>query len=246
MIVCAHNEAGYIGRCLNAIFKALGEYHAEPEVIVICDRCTDESPKIAATYSVALIEKKEAKWKNSKAENLQMGLQKVTGELTAVVDADIELEKDYFTKLAPSFRDQEIVSVSGKIVTEPSSVYNFLYSIWEKSYDIINLGREPRGGARIYRTKELKNSGFKDVIAEETELDLRLKGRRAYLDNAIALHMRKMSLGRSIDGQIKSGRARRELNAPFWRVLLHSIVRLRPFVLYGYLFGRQASLWPWS
>lgn len=212
---------------------------ADPDVVVICDRCSDGSAGLAGNFPVLLIEKQQSKWKNSYAENLQMGLERANGEFTAVVDADIALEPDYFTKSMPTFRDSRVASVSGKILTEPSSLFNRLYSIWERSYDIINLGREPRGGARVYRTAELKDAGFRDVIAPDTDVDLRLKGERKYLSDAIAFHMRRMTISRAIHGQIKAGMARRELNSPLWRVLLHSIVRLRPFVLYGYFFSSK-------
>ncbi len=239
IIVCVHNEAPYLGRCLSSIFLTLEKAQAEPDVIVICDRCSDDSAQLARDFPVLVIEKKESRWRNSYAENLQMGLERASGEFTAVVDADIALEPDYFTKLLPSFRDPRVDSVSGRILTEASGIFNRIYSIWERSYDIINLGREPRGGARIYRTRELKEAGFRDVMAPDTEVDLRLKGKRRYLSDAIALHTRRMTIGRAINGQIRAGMARRELKSPFWRVLLHSILRLRPFVLYGYLFGTK-------
>ena len=75
-------------------------------------------------------------------------------------------------------------------------------------------------------------------MAPDTDLDIRLRqhGLRVGIDpNLVALHLRRMSLARSIPYQIRAGRARRELSVSILRTFAHSIVRLRPFVLYGYL-----------
>ena len=80
--------------------------------------------------------------------------------------------------------------------------------------------------------------GFRDVIAPDTDLDIRLKrkGGRVKMDTSlVALHLRKMSLVRSMFYQISAGEARKQLGVSPLRTLLHSIVRLRPFVLYGYI-----------
>src|SRR4029077_14667770 len=79
---------------------------------------------------------------------------------------------------------------------------------------------------------------FRDVIAPDTDLDIRLKrrGMRVKMDTSlIALHLRRMSLVRSVFYQIKAGEARSQLGVSPLRTLLHSVLRLRPFVLYGYL-----------
>jgi hypothetical protein len=81
-------------------------------------------------------------------------------------------------------------------------------------------------------------AGFRDVIAPDTDLDIRLKkqGEKVKMDTTlIALHLRKMSLVRSVFYQVKAGEARSQLGVSPLRTLLHSILRLRPFVLYGYL-----------
>lgn len=80
--------------------------------------------------------------------------------------------------------------------------------------------------------------GFRDVIAPDTDLDIRLKqqGEKVKMDiSLVALHLRKMSLARSVFYQIRAGEARRQLGVSPLRTLLHSIGRLRPFVFYGYL-----------
>jgi cellulose synthase/poly-beta-1,6-N-acetylglucosamine synthase-like glycosyltransferase len=182
--------------------------------------------------------KNQAAWKNSYAENLEIGLGEATGEFVAIVDADIRLEPEYFRKVFDAF-GEGVVSVSGRVITEPSNPFNKLYSIWEKTYDFLGAGMMPRGGNRVYRGEVLRRVRFSDVIAPDTDVDMRMQGKRVYLRDAVSYHMRRLTLGKCIRGQINSGRARRQLRIPFWRTLLHSIVRLRPFVIIGYLFGKK-------
>jgi len=235
IIVAAHNEGRYIRRCLDAIERATEAM--DHEAIVICDRCTDGTAEEAKRFSVRIIEKDRARWRNSYAENLEIGLGEAHGEYVAVVDADIRVEPEYFRK-AIAILNGDIVSVSGRVVTEPSTAFNRLYSLWEITYDVLGAGRAPRGGNRVYRGEELRRTRFTDVMAPDTDVDLRMGGRRIYLRDAVSYHMRELTVGRCIRGQLTSGRARRQLHVPFWRTLLHSTVRLRPFVIIGYITAR--------
>jgi len=238
IIVAAHNEERYIGRCLDAIERATEA--VDHEVIVVCDRCTDRTSEEARLFPVRLIEKSHALWKNSYAENLQIGLQEAKGEFIATVDADIRVEQPYFTKVLSTF-DGEVASVSGKVVTEPSTFFNRIYSLWEKTYDVVGVGREPRGGNRVYRGDRLIEASFSDSIAPDTEVDLRIRGRKIYLRNALSYHMRELTIQKCVRGQLNSGKARRQLHMPLWRTALHSVIRLRPFVLVGYIVAQDGA-----
>ncbi|MEM2885479.1 MAG: glycosyltransferase family 2 protein [Thermoproteota archaeon] len=236
--MAAHNEEKYIPRCLEAIELATED--VEHETIVICDRCTDRTKEEAERFPVRIVVKDRAGWKNSYAENLEIGLGYAGGEFVAVVDADIRVEPEYFRKVLGAF-GEGVVSVSAGAVTEPSKPFNRLYSIWEKTYDLLGAGREPRGGNRVYRGEELRRVRFSDAIAPDTDVDMRVRGKRVYLRDAVSYHMRELTLGKCFRGQVNSGRARRQLRMPFWRTLLHSVVRLRPFVILGYLIGGEGD-----
>ena len=83
---------------------------------------------------------------------------------------------------------------------------------------------------------------LKDVIAQETQLDVELRNagyRSIVVKDTVYYHLRKFSFMKAIRSQIQAGRMRRQLHMPFWRVLGHSVFRLRPFVVYGYLFKNR-------
>ena len=238
VLICAHNEEAYIRTSLEGVLR---QSLPPSQIILVADRCTDNTIAISKNIlprNSVLIEKRKALWKNSYAENLEIGRKNAAGEVLAIVDADILLPPSFLERTSISCT--EWASISALVRTDPSQgLVNRLVSFWERSYLFTPLGREARGGARSISMRALsKVAGFRDVIAPDSDLDIRLKkhGMRVKMDTSlVALHLRKMSLVRSVFYQIKAGEARSQLGVSPIRTLLHSILRFRPFVLYGYL-----------
>ena len=80
-----------------------------------------------------------------------------------------------------------------------------------------------------------KVSGFKDVFALDTQLDIELRKagyQSKVAKNMIYYHLRKFPFMKAISSQIQAGKMRRQIKMPLWRVFGHAIIRLRPFILY--------------
>ena len=238
VLICAHNEESYIRKSLEGVLR---QSIPPARIILVADRCTDKTVAISKSMlpgNSLVIEKRKSLWKNSYAENLEIGRKNAVGEVLAIVDADILVPSLFLEKTSASC--PEWASVSALVRTDPNQgLMNQLVSFWERSYLFTPLGREARGGARSVSIRALANvEGFRDVIAPDTDLDIRLRkhGEKVKMDTSlVALHLRKMSLVRSVFYQIKAGEARRQLGVSPLRTLLHSIGRLRPFVFYGYV-----------
>lgn len=247
VIVCAHNEERYIEACLKSV---LAQTSQPALIIVVLDRCTDKTEDLVRSTvpngNLVTVRKTTRQWRNSIPENLEMGMAKVQGEALAVVDADMVLPSDFLERLLPQLKEYSSVSASAK--TDPSrGLLNKVVSIWEHTYRLSPFGRQPRGGARVILSRDLNEiGGFRDVFSWDSDLDSRLResGHKVRMDPTISvLHRRKMTLRRSISYQIQTGKARRELGISLGRTLMHSIFRLRPFVIYGYTKG-GSSEWP--
>ena len=239
IIVCARNEESYIETCLRSIL----DQTLKPSVIVfVADRCDDRTEDLARDLlpkgSSVIIEKNRSAWKNSISENLELARGRARGDAFVIVDADMVVPIYFLERLLPELG--EYASVSALAKTDPRRGFlNRLVNFWENTYRLAPLGEQPRGGCRAVSMRALNEvGGFHDVKAWDTDLDMRLKkaGYRVRLDrDTVVLHRRRMTLSRSISYQVRAGRARRELGIGPGRTLLHSLVRLRPFVLYGYL-----------
>ncbi len=237
--ICAHNEESYVEPCLRSV---LGQTLRPSRIIFVADRCDDRtediSRRLLPSNGTIIIVKQSGDWKNSISENLELARERAAGGAFVIVDADMVLPSSFLERLLPQLG--EFASVSAVAKTDPGKgLLNKLVCVWEQTYRFAPLEEQPRGGCRAVSIKALNQvGGFRDVKAWDTDLDIRLRraGYGVRLDRrVVVLHTRKMTLPGSISYQVRTGRARRELGIGPGRTLLHSLVRLRPFVLYGYL-----------
>jgi len=234
--MCAHNEEKYIKKALESVFLQT----VKPEkVIVVLDRCTDRTGEIVKEFPVEVIEKREKRWENSYAENLELARLKVDSEFYAIVDADVVLEPDYFEVLL-SEMDAEDACIGGEIVTKSRTFLGRLVSIWEKTYRA-SPSRRPRGCALLIRKTVLDEiGGFADVPAPDTYVQdaaLKLGYEIRITPKVNAYHIRDITLGKAIRAQFSAGVARHIQRKGLARTFLHSLVRLRPFVFIGYVYS---------
>ncbi|PVX26424.1 MAG: hypothetical protein CW716_05965 [Candidatus Bathyarchaeum sp.] len=236
VICCAHNEESYINKSMPPLLKALQGIPAE--VLFIADRCTDNTADIAKGYNIKVIEKTWKKWENSYAEALQTGYHEAKGTYVSILDPDIAVPTNLFQALLPLVKG-EVVSVAADVVTYPDTFWNRVMYAWEKTYNLAPLGKEPHGAARLILASALDEiGGFQDVPAPDTNLDMRL-AKAGYKSIAVpalkTFHLRQLTLGKMVSGQIRSGRARYVLGLSFKRTVGHSILRVRPLILQGWM-----------
>jgi glycosyltransferase involved in cell wall biosynthesis len=238
VIMPIHNEEEYLPHSLESLKQIEDQIF---EFIFILDRCTDNSEAIVGKWfpEAKIVRKNACIWKNSLAENFQMGFELSKGSIICIHDADVTTPSNLLSLLDEL--KNSVASIGPVILTyKEASFFSRLYYYWEKTRRFAPLGEEPRGALRLVRRDCLeKIGGFKDVIAQDTQLDLDLR-RSGYQSvtakNVICYHLRKFSFGKAARSQIQAGKMRRQIKMPFWRVAGHAILRLRPLVLYGYLF----------
>ena len=244
LVMPIHNEEQYLPESLKTLKKIENQFF---EFIFILDKCTDKSENIISQWflNAKILKKKSNKWKNSYAENLQLGFETSTGNIVCIQDADSTAPPNLRPLLIKLRGD--VASVAPTLLTSKDvSFMNRLYYWWEKTRRLAPLGEEPRGAFRLIRRECLNQvGGFKDVISPDTQLDIDLRKagyRSIFMKDNINYHLRKFSFRKAIRSQVQSGRMRKQLNMPFWRVFGHSVFRLRPFVIYGYLFKKKEEM----
>ncbi|MCG7342554.1 glycosyltransferase [Sporosarcina sp. ACRSL] len=95
IIIPAHNEENYIGKCLQSILKASKPYENQVEVIVVLNRCTDGTKEIAESYNCFTIENVD---KNlSKIRNA--GVDIARGEMIVTIDADSQMNENLLSEV---------------------------------------------------------------------------------------------------------------------------------------------------
>lgn len=234
VICCAHNEEEYVDRCMPSLLRALEGFPCE--IIFVADRCTDKTVEKVKKYRVKVIEKNWKKWTNSYAESLQIGYSNAKGKYISIIDADIVIPATLFKELIPMLKGK-IASVDARVETCPDTLWNRVKYAWERTYVVAPLGRVPYGAARVMLKKALDDmKGFRDVPTPDTDVDMRLvrKGYRSMATSVKAHHIRHVSLGNTISGQINSGRGRYALGVSLVRTIGHALFRFRPFVVGGW------------
>lgn len=234
--MCAHNEEKYVKQALESIFLQT----VKPEkVVLVLDRCIDRTGEIAKGFLIEIIEKKERGWKNSYAENLEIARRHIGAEFYAIVDADVVLEPNYFEVLLSEIGDRD-ACIGGKIVTKSRTIIGNLLSIWERTY-VLSPSRRPRGCALLIRKTVLdKIGGFADVPAPDTYVQdeaLKLGYGLKITPKSKAYHTREVTLRKAVKAQFSAGIARYVQRKGLVKTFLHSLVRLRPFVFAGYIYG---------
>jgi cellulose synthase/poly-beta-1,6-N-acetylglucosamine synthase-like glycosyltransferase len=130
VITPAYNEEHNIARCLDSLLNS--DYpKSKLEIIVIDDGSRDSTLKIAKSY-----EKKGVKVfhkKNSgKANSLNYGIGRATGEIIATLDADSYIMPDTIRKMLPHFNEDAVVAVTAAVKTEPPR--NFIQELQKVEY----------------------------------------------------------------------------------------------------------------
>lgn len=85
VIIPAHNEEKYIGKCLAAIKAA--EKRVEPhevEIIVVANRCTDKTAEIAESFNAKVLHNQD----KAISAIRNAGVHSATGEIVVTIDAD--------------------------------------------------------------------------------------------------------------------------------------------------------------
>ncbi|MCR5817401.1 MAG: glycosyltransferase [Ruminococcus sp.] len=90
VVIPAHNEEKYIGRCLRAI-RSAAKYVAgdSVEIIVVANRCTDKTAAIARHYGAKVLENND----KCIAAVRNTGVYAASGEIVVTIDADSLMTK---------------------------------------------------------------------------------------------------------------------------------------------------------
>ena len=84
VIIPAHNEEKYIRRCIHSIKKADERFKGNTEIIVVCNRCSDKTAKIAEENGARVLFNEDrciAKVRNA-------GIDAANGKIIVTIDAD--------------------------------------------------------------------------------------------------------------------------------------------------------------
>ncbi|MBI3032037.1 glycosyltransferase family 2 protein [Candidatus Woesearchaeota archaeon] len=173
IIIPAHNEEQYIGKCLQSIKQ---QKIKNIEIMVVCDSCTDKTTKIAKKYTNKVYNVNFMHV--SKARNY--GLKKATGNIFCFLDGDCVIEGNLLEKVIEKINQGYIGGTCKTRALEDSWKSRLFWLLGEPFKHIFLTA-----SGFVFSTKRIK---FREnlKIAEDTYfiLDLKKQGRVVYITNA--------------------------------------------------------------
>jgi glycosyltransferase involved in cell wall biosynthesis len=173
VIVPAHNEAGWLARTLASISTAGARVDGTVEVVVVANRCTDDTVVIAAAANAVVIE--------SPARNLaavrNAGAAVATGDTIVTIDADCVMSPTALLAVEDLLDSGKYVGGGTKVRPERSSVgIRATYALME----VITFVMRVSGGMFWCARRDYEAIGGFDerlLIAEDLDFARRLRER---------------------------------------------------------------------
>ncbi|HZY47657.1 MAG TPA: hypothetical protein VFE96_07670 [Candidatus Bathyarchaeia archaeon] len=112
-----------------------------------------------------------------------------------------------------------------------------IFRLWEKMTYWLKLSPRVRGCAMLLSSDFLRRiEGY--PTGEYVDTVLLRRSRNTIVAPFTVFHNQRFDIKHSVGRQVSDGKFRAELRYPFWKTFLHSIFRVRPFVLLSYIFHR--------
>ena len=118
IITPIHNDSRTLPACLKALSALKVPPGFEIENVLVDDGSTDDSPRIAAEFAFArpdaiLVQKMQG----GEASALNAGLDKATGDMIAIIEADVEPHDDWLLQVLAEMKDERVAGVGGFMET---------------------------------------------------------------------------------------------------------------------------------
>jgi len=95
IIIPAHNEENYIGKCLTSVREAAARIDLPVEIVVTLNRCTDTTGDIAHRYDALTVEEDA----RNLAKIRNAGIRQSSGDVIATIDADSWMSANMFEEV---------------------------------------------------------------------------------------------------------------------------------------------------
>lgn len=173
IVIPAHNEEKYIGKCLESILKASKSFENQVETIVVLNRCTDRTEEIAKSYNCILLKNSD---KNlSKIRNA--GVDIARGEIIVTIDADTQMNEHVLSKAVENLITGKYIGggVTGKF--ERMSLGIFVSALLLIGPLFLKYGAISVGIFWCYKKDFQAINGFNEnmLMAEDADFAKRLK-----------------------------------------------------------------------
>ena len=165
VIIPAHNEEAFIGKCLQSVQSAADRFPEQVEVVVALNRCTDKTEDIARSHqSLIVIEnsKNLARIRNAAASV-------ATGNIIVTIDADSRMSSNMFVEITRYLTTGKFIGGGVMIRPERLSVGIFMSLLTVVPFLLIH--RVSAGLFWCNRSDFETIGGFNETLVSAEDLD---------------------------------------------------------------------------
>jgi glycosyltransferase involved in cell wall biosynthesis len=165
VLIPAHNEEAFIGKCLHSIKAAADQIPDPVEIIVALNRCTDQTAEIAARHHAVIVNEDS---KNlARIRNAAAGA--ATGDVIVTIDADSWMSSNMFVEIAANLSSAKYIGGGVMIRPERWSVGIFMSLLTILPYILIH---RVSGGLFWCRRSDFEAvGGFNEALVSVEDLD---------------------------------------------------------------------------
>ena len=186
VVIPAHNEEKYIGKCLQSVLAASERVKPDAvEIIVVANRCTDRTAEIAGQYGARVLtndEKCLSAIRNS-------GIRAANGDIIVTIDADSAMSDDALLEAKQMLGSGAYVGGGTRIKFERMSLGIFVSAMYVAANLIPVMMRNKAalsGGMFWFRKRDFEAAGgFDESLVSLEDMDF-----------AVRLHKHAVATGR--------------------------------------------------
>jgi len=118
VVIPAHNEAKFLPGCLEAIKKAKSLHGTVAEIIVVLNRCTDQTEQIAIAHGATIVQED----RKNIATIRNAGARHASGDVLVTVDSDSLVSENLFSEIQLALEPGTYVGGGVRVLPERFSL----------------------------------------------------------------------------------------------------------------------------
>ena len=186
VVIPAHNEEKFIGKCLESVVRASG--HVKPgavEIIVVVNRCTDKTAEIARQYGAKVLANDE----RCLSAIRNTGIRAANGEIIVTIDADSVMSEHSLCEAGEMLESGKFIGGGARIKFERMSFGIFCSAAYVAANIIPVMLKNKAalsGGMFWFRKQDFDTiGGFDESLVSLEDLDF-------------AARLNKLGIGRGL------------------------------------------------
>lgn len=173
VIIPAHNEEKYIARCLESIKAAA--IHTPVEIIVVCNRCTDNTESIASSLGAVVLQNDS----RSIATVRNAGIKAASGEIIVTIDADSTLSSTSLLEIEEKLKSGKYIGGGSRVKFDRASIgitVSALYVAWNLIPTMVKNKAALSGAMFWFRKTDWGEiGGFDETLVSMEDMDFAVR-----------------------------------------------------------------------